>query len=146
MRTRDAQSITADLITPKFYSRELEDARNADVSDTLERLDTEQDKNPRKLYQSPLLTSHTYVLSSHVPFRLSAAPTANYDNFQLRLVARQGDTSQGCATRLSQENVRPGELPNENLRRGSKVEGTETINGIRVVVSPHLFFALAIDV
>ncbi|KYN07750.1 S-phase kinase-associated protein 2 [Cyphomyrmex costatus] len=50
----------ADLVTPKFYSRELEDAQNADVSDTLERLATEQDRKPRNLYQSPLLTSHTY--------------------------------------------------------------------------------------
>ncbi|XP_012056977.1 PREDICTED: uncharacterized protein LOC105620078 [Atta cephalotes] len=49
-----------DFVTPKFYSREFEDARNADVSDTLERLATEQDKKPRNLYQLPLLTSHTY--------------------------------------------------------------------------------------
>ncbi|EGI67846.1 hypothetical protein G5I_03572 [Acromyrmex echinatior] len=50
----------ADFVTPKFYSRELEDARNADVSDMLEKLATEQDKKPRNLYQLPLLTSHTY--------------------------------------------------------------------------------------
>ncbi|KYQ59063.1 S-phase kinase-associated protein 2 [Trachymyrmex zeteki] len=50
----------ADFVTPKFYSRELEDPRNADVSDTLERLATEQDRKPRNLYQLPLLTSHTY--------------------------------------------------------------------------------------
>ncbi|XP_077270816.1 uncharacterized protein LOC143902009 [Temnothorax americanus] len=60
MRTRGAKSIAADFVTPKFYSRGLEDARNADVSDALERLAAEEDKNPRKLYQSPLLTSHTY--------------------------------------------------------------------------------------
>ncbi|XP_029169731.1 uncharacterized protein LOC114939561 [Nylanderia fulva] len=50
----------ADFVTPKFYSREFEDARNADVNDTLERIAAEQDGNPRRLYQSPFLTSHTY--------------------------------------------------------------------------------------
>ncbi|KAH0946845.1 hypothetical protein HN011_008571 [Eciton burchellii] len=50
----------ADFVTPKFYSRELEDTRNANVSDTLGRIAREQIRNPRDLYQSPLLTSHTY--------------------------------------------------------------------------------------
>ncbi|EZA53353.1 hypothetical protein DMN91_005016 [Ooceraea biroi] len=50
----------ADFVTPKFYSRELEDTRNANVNDTLERIAAEQKRNPRDLYQSPLLTSHTY--------------------------------------------------------------------------------------
>ncbi|XP_012525685.1 uncharacterized protein LOC105830726 [Monomorium pharaonis] len=49
-----------DFVTPKFYSRTLEDARNADVGDTLERLAAEQERSPRRLYQTPLLTSHTY--------------------------------------------------------------------------------------
>ncbi|XP_050453122.1 uncharacterized protein LOC126852390 [Cataglyphis hispanica] len=50
----------ANFVTPKFYSRELENDQNADVSDTLERIAAEQDRNPRNLYQTPLLTSHTY--------------------------------------------------------------------------------------
>lgn len=45
-------------------------------------------------------------------------------------MARQGDIPEGHAARLSQENVRPGELPDEDLRRGSEVEGPEAISGI----------------
>ncbi|XP_012233134.1 uncharacterized protein [Linepithema humile] len=83
----------ADFVTPKFYSREFEDAQNADISDTLERIATEQDRNPRNLYQSPLLTSHTYgwwhdkgIHPKNTPFNFHKK-TSDLVSFQMKIYA-----------------------------------------------------------
>lgn len=49
----------ANFVTPKFYSRELEDLQRIDVDDTIKRLTNEEEKIPKELYRWPLLTSHT---------------------------------------------------------------------------------------
>ncbi|XP_020285015.1 uncharacterized protein LOC109855308 [Pseudomyrmex gracilis] len=53
----DASKTNVNVVTPKFYSREF--ARNAENASD-EKIATERDRNPRDLYQWPLLTSHTY--------------------------------------------------------------------------------------
>ncbi|XP_014474069.1 PREDICTED: uncharacterized protein LOC106744119 [Dinoponera quadriceps] len=53
--------VNADFVTPKFYSRELEEMqRNADVSETVEKIAAMENKVPRDSHRLPLLTSHTY--------------------------------------------------------------------------------------
>lgn len=52
-------NVAADFVTPKFYSRELEDAQNADVSDTAKKIAAVENRDPRDIYRLPLLSSHT---------------------------------------------------------------------------------------
>ncbi|KAG7214166.1 hypothetical protein KM043_001515 [Ampulex compressa] len=51
----------ADVLTPKFYSREMEGkAAAVETTNTAERLAREEGKGPTMLYRWPLLSSHAY--------------------------------------------------------------------------------------
>ncbi|XP_012270599.1 uncharacterized protein LOC105694481 [Orussus abietinus] len=50
----------ANVVTPKFYSREMENMQRVDISETVKEIEKQESKNPKDHYRWPLLTSHNY--------------------------------------------------------------------------------------
>ncbi|XP_076162368.1 uncharacterized protein LOC143144151 [Ptiloglossa arizonensis] len=89
---RDSK-IDGDAITPKFYSREYEDATDSNATDMLEEIKNQEKKTPKDDCHWPLLTSRTYgwwheygiqPKESRFNFRKR---TSDLINFQMKIYA-----------------------------------------------------------
>ncbi|XP_046423971.1 uncharacterized protein [Neodiprion pinetum] len=51
---------TANVLTPKFYSRDAEPCDSPEISQTVAKITEEEQRVPKTVHRWPLLTSHTY--------------------------------------------------------------------------------------